>query len=129
MAAAGREVGVSRVAAFKSIREMESEIKQHMEEEGLDVKYVLKRLHHLTLECENEIAKIRALELIGKHLGMWQERALTVDDLDMKSLEELVKEAEQITAELRKTALESRIRKPTEDMKEENGVYITESAA
>lgn len=64
-------------------RAIEEGLREMAEKVGLTVEYVLERLQ-LEAEREDErashSARVRSVELIGKHLGMWQELP-TVDEI------------------------------------------------
>ncbi len=92
--------------------EIERLQRERWEAEKLDREYVLKRLQELAETAKSESSRIRALELLGKSLGMFREQVEEHTTHDVSHLQEftvselrgmhaMAQEQEAIEAEVR----------------------------
>ena len=78
-------------------------IKSYLAGHQLDDKAIVAQLQDLILRGKNESAKVRAIELVGKHLGMWKEvKPGDEGDLSKRPMEELLAGYQDTLNELKK---------------------------
>ena len=65
------------------------------DDSALSVEWVLRQLKEVALSHPNPSARVKALELLGKHLGMWGEETNTDDN----SLADFVEALKQVRAD------------------------------
>jgi hypothetical protein len=104
VAPTARDIGITPDKVKMTVERQANYIASYLRERKLDDNTIVTQLQYLVLKGKNENAKIRALELIGKHIGMWKEsRSHEEKDLDKKSMDELVAEMDKMVKEMKGT--------------------------
>jgi len=90
--AAAKAGNVKVATAYKTLKKMKEYIARWFEESGLDEDSVMTQIQYVAIKSKNDMAKLKALEMIGKQLGMWG-GGMFRDNLDSMPLEDLLKES------------------------------------
>lgn len=75
-----------------SLEQQQTTIK---DDSAMSIEWVLQQLKEVALSHPNPSARVKALELLGKHLGMWGEQT----DKDDNSLADFVEALKQVRAD------------------------------
>ena len=99
-----KKFGITKEGLDYTLDRMQDYIKKFLKAASLDNKAIITQLQFIVFESRKRgdfRSSIRALELIGKHLGMWERNYTTENDDNKKSLDELINEQEKLIAEMK----------------------------